>query len=69
MSLAAAAAVSLLLWVVTHWRFGFPGYLSFLYAVTMALVAAIAMRSLVLTLVGRASWKGRRLAVARVRWF
>ncbi len=65
---AAAIAVSLLLWEVTHWRFGFPLYLAFLYPLTMLLTVAIAMRSMVVTLGGRASWKGRRLPLPRVRW-
>lgn len=65
---AAAIAVSLLLWGITHWRFGFPLYLAFLYPLTMLLTVAIAMRSMVVTLSGRATWKGRRLGAPRVRW-
>jgi chlorobactene glucosyltransferase len=65
---AAAIAVSLLLWGITHWRFGFPLYLAFLYPLTVLLTVAIAMRSMVVTLSGRATWKGRRLGVPRVRW-
>jgi chlorobactene glucosyltransferase len=65
---AAAIVVSLLLWGITLWRFGFPLYLAFLYPVTMLLMVAIAMRSMVVTMSGRATWKGRRLGTPRVRW-
>jgi chlorobactene glucosyltransferase len=65
---AAAIVVSLLLWGITHWRFGFPLYLALLYPLTILLTVCIAMRSMVVTLSGRATWKGRRLGVARVRW-
>jgi chlorobactene glucosyltransferase len=59
---AWAVVLSLLLWGFTHWRFGFPLYLTFLYPLTMLLTVVIALRSMVFTLAGRATWKGRRLA-------
>ncbi len=65
---AAAIGVSLLLWGITYKRSGFPLYLVILYPVTMLLTVAIALRSMALTLAGRATWKGRRLPAARVRW-
>ncbi len=65
---AAAIVVSLPLWGITYWRFGFPLYLALLYPLTMVLTVAIAMRSMAVTLSGRATWKGRRLGVPGVRW-
>jgi chlorobactene glucosyltransferase len=56
-----AVVLSLLLWGFTYWRFGFPLYLTLLYPLTMLLTVVIALRSMVLTLAGRATWKGRRL--------
>ncbi len=62
-SLAArAVAVSLVLWGITYFRFRFPLYLTLLYPVTVLLAASIALRSLVFTLAGRSTWKGRHLA-------
>jgi chlorobactene glucosyltransferase len=65
---AAAIAVSLLLWVITHWRCRFPPYLAVLYPLTILVAVAIALRSMILTFAGRATWKGRQLPVPRVRW-
>jgi chlorobactene glucosyltransferase len=61
-------AVSLLLWGITHWRFGFPLYLALLYPLTIILAVIIALRSMVLTLAGRTTWKGRTLARQKIRW-
>jgi chlorobactene glucosyltransferase len=58
---AWAVVLSLGLWGLTYWRFGFPLYLTFLYPLTMLLTVVIALCSMVLTLSGRATWKGRRL--------
>lgn len=66
---AIAVAVSLLLWGLTHWRFGFPLYLLFLYPLTILLIVVIAMSSMVLTLAGRTTWKGRTLARQKIRWW
>lgn len=56
-----AVALSLLLWVIPYWRFGFPLWLACLYPVTVLLAAIIASRSMLLTLRGQATWKGRVL--------
>jgi chlorobactene glucosyltransferase len=65
---AVAVAESLLLWGIAYWRFDFPRYLVFFYPVSVLLCVAIAVRSMVLTLTGRATWKGRRLTRKRIRW-
>jgi len=63
---AWAMVLSLLLWGFTYWRFGFPLYLTFLYPVTVLFAVVTAMGSMVLTLLGRTTWKGRRLARPRL---
>gem|GEM_PF-2940743 len=46
---------------ISLWHFRFPIYLAFLYPLSMLLGAAIAMYSMIVTLTGRAVWKGRRI--------
>lgn len=57
-----AVVTSLFLWGITHWRFRFPGYLVFFYPISILVAVTIAIRSMVLTLTGRATWKERTLA-------
>lgn len=64
-----AVAESVLLWGAFYRRFGFPMYLVPLYPITVALYAAIAVRSAVLTLRGHCLWKGRSIERQRVRLF
>jgi hypothetical protein len=61
--LAAAVAIglSVALRGIACLRFGVPLYLALLYPVTIALTAAIAVRSMVETLLGTSTWKGRAL--------
>ncbi len=59
---------ALLLWSIAYWRFRFPLPLAFLYPVSFALFILIAWRSLVYTLLGQSSWKGRDLAPPVWRW-
>jgi chlorobactene glucosyltransferase len=58
---AAAVGLSLLLWGVTCWKSAMPPYLALFYPVIMLATETIAAGSLMLTLTGRAVWKGRRL--------
>jgi chlorobactene glucosyltransferase len=57
-----AVALLVVLWGVPLRRFSFPSYLALFYPVSMLLVIAIAVRSLVLALKGQATWKGRVLS-------
>jgi len=69
LTLAAVAVVeSFSSWAIFYWRFRLPLYLACLYPLTTLLFVAVAVRSLLLTLTGRATWKGRPLAKQRVRW-
>lgn len=65
---AASVAIAGMLWGITYWRFGFPRYLTFLYPVSMILIFTIAMSSIILTLTGRTTWKGRTLIRHEVHW-
>lgn len=65
---AAAISASVLLWAITCWRSRFPLYLALLYPLIMFLTVSVALRSMVVTLAGRAAWKGRRLPAPPVRW-
>jgi chlorobactene glucosyltransferase len=57
----AAAGCSLLLWGLAYWRFRFPLYLTLLYPLTILVTVGVAFRSMILTLRGNATWKGRSL--------
>lgn len=59
-----AILLSLLLWGLTYWRFGYRLYLALCYPCSILLAVMIALSSLYLTLSGRGTWKGRRLGRA-----
>ncbi len=63
-----AVAESVTLFRVAYRRFGFPTYLAFFYPLTVLLFAMIALRSLVLSVLGAATWKGRTIARPALRW-
>jgi chlorobactene glucosyltransferase len=68
-NLAAIATLqSLLLWRIAYRRFRLPAYLVLLYPLSLSLFILIGLRSLVLTLTGRATWKGRQLDRPAIRW-
>ena len=56
-----AVVLALALWAIAYRRFGFPAYLLPLYPVSLILFTLVAMRSMVLTMTGHATWKGRVL--------
>lgn len=69
-TLASASVLqSILLWGIVHQRCRFPRYLTLLYPLTMLAALGIAVRSLVLTLRGSATWKGRLLVGQKGRWW
>jgi chlorobactene glucosyltransferase len=72
----ASLPLAVLAWMVTaaqfaggYYRFDYPPALALLYPVTMTLLVAIMLWSVVLTVSGRATWKGRRLERPPLRWF
>ncbi len=64
----AAVFESLLLWGLAYQRFRFPLYLVFLYPLSFGLFVLIALRSLVFTLLGQSTWKGRDLTRPAWKW-
>lgn len=56
-----AVCESLLLWGVAYHRFQIPLYLALLYPLSLLIFVLIAFRSLVFTVTGQSSWKGRSL--------
>jgi chlorobactene glucosyltransferase len=59
---ALAIGLALLSWGAVYWQFRLPRYLTFLYPLTIMLAVYLATRSLILSLTGQTTWKGRRLA-------
>lgn len=62
-----AVAGMLALWGIAMARLRFPLYLAFLYPVHILLLVFIAFRSLLWTVTGRATWKGRALPRQRIK--
>lgn len=63
----AAVGEMLALWAVAMTRLRFPRYLALLYPAHILLLVFIALRSLLWTATGRATWKGRTLPRQRIR--
>ena len=66
---AVGVGMSLLLAGISYPRFNFPSYLMFLYPVTTVLMLGVGVYSLALALLGRHTWKGRRLFRPKARWW
>lgn len=62
-----ASGEMLALWVIAMARLRFPLYLAFLYPAQILILVFIALRSLLWTATGRATWKGRPLPRQRMR--
>jgi hypothetical protein len=62
-------AFALISWSLCHVRFGFPLHMVLFFPVTMLLALFIAVRSVVLVLRGRTTWRGRTLGQHAVRWW
>jgi len=65
---AVAVILSLVVWSVTCRRLVFPLYLPLIYPAIIGLWVILALRSMVLALMGRGTWKGRVLAGQKVHW-
>jgi chlorobactene glucosyltransferase len=57
-----AVIEALLIFSLAYRRFRFPGYLAVFYPISMMAFSLIAFRSLIHSLLGYGSWKGRKLA-------
>jgi len=58
---AAAVFLNLVLWTVSHARFHFPLYLVFIYPLSTVFMTVVAFASMILTMQGKALWKGRSM--------
>jgi chlorobactene glucosyltransferase len=56
-----AIVLALLLWSISNHRFHFPLYLILIYALSSLFMTVIALASMVLTIQGKALWKGRTM--------
>jgi chlorobactene glucosyltransferase len=65
---AIAVALSVLLWYIALRRFRFPAYVAVLYPISLFLFLLIVVRSLILTITGNTTWKGRSLVRPAMRW-
>lgn len=65
---AIAVCESLLLWSIAYRRFKFPALLVLFYPVSIFLFTLIALRSMIISLTGHATWKGRSLERSLFRW-
>ena len=67
LGLAAICIIaSLLLWAIYYQRFKFPIYTVILYPLSAILMAIISISSMVLTLSGKATWKGRKMPTRKM---
>ena len=61
--------LSMILWLITLWRFRFPRYLVFFYPLSMALFIVVAALSFLQVVSGTATWKDRVLdRSSALRW-
>jgi chlorobactene glucosyltransferase len=65
-ALVACLALSILLWLIPYIEMGLPFAYAFLYPFTILANVCVAFRSLVHSLGGLITWKGR--TIARIRW-
>ena len=61
--------LSLLVWIIPYYEIKVPLALGFIYPGTILANEMVAFRSLILSLTGRLSWKGRQLARPRWKWW
>jgi len=54
-----AVFLNLVLWTVSHLRFHFPLYLVLIYPFSAIFMTVVALASMILTIQGKALWKGR----------
>jgi chlorobactene glucosyltransferase len=68
MTIVACLALSIILWLIPYGEMSIPFFLAFLYPFTILANTGIAFRSLVHSLGGHITWKGRTIAQTRWKW-
>ena len=56
-----AIGLTLILWGGAYWRMRFPVYLAFFYPITLGMNLIMTICSMILTLSGQTTWKGRTI--------
>jgi chlorobactene glucosyltransferase len=56
-----ALLLIIIIWIISNLRFHFPLYLVLIYPASVTFMVIIAMASMVLTIQGKATWKGRNM--------
>lgn len=63
-----STALSLLLWGISISRFRYPLYITLFYPIIILLWSMIGVRSMIMTLTGNLTWKGRRIDTNNELW-
>jgi len=66
--LAICLGFSVLVWCIPYWELKFPLILGIFYPITMIANECAAFKSLILSLTGRLSWKGRPITRPKWKW-
>jgi chlorobactene glucosyltransferase len=66
--LAICICLSVLIWFISYMELRLPLSLSFIYPITIIANEIVAFQSLLLSITGQLSWKGRTLPRAKWRW-
>lgn len=66
--LAICIGFSVLVWCIPYWELKFPLILGIFYPITMIANECAAFKSLILSLTGRLSWKGRPIPRPKWKW-
>jgi chlorobactene glucosyltransferase len=66
--LAICIGLSVLIWFISYWELRLPLLLSLIYPITMIANEITAFQSLLLSITGRFSWKGRQLPRPKWKW-
>lgn len=67
-AIVACLALSLLLWLIPYGEMRIPFFLAFFYPFTILANIGVALRSLIHSLGGRITWKGRNITQTRWKW-
>jgi chlorobactene glucosyltransferase len=68
-ALLLSVGLSILLWSIPYIDMGIPYGLAFLYPLTILANEWVAFQSVIKSILGRLSWKGRPISGSRWRWF
>ena len=67
-AIGACLALSILVWLIPYREISIPVPLAFVYPLTILANSVVAIRSLIFSLNGRITWKGRTIIQTRWKW-